>query len=84
MTTSCPSNPTHALRRCPHRRMVAGVAAGVADYLDVDPTAVRVALVALTLFGGLAVPLYVAAWLLVPEEDAEASIAEDLLAGGRA
>ena len=38
----------------------------------------RVALVIFALLGGLAVPLYLAAWLLIPDEDSETSIAEDL------
>ena len=71
---------TRVLRRCPHHRMVAGVAAGLADYLDVDPTAVRVALVLLTVLAGVGVPAYLAAWLLVPEEGADRSLAEDLAA----
>ena len=72
------SHNPRLLRRCTHNRMIGGVAAGAADYLNVDPNAVRIGLVVLTLVGGLAVPLYVAAWLLIPEEDAELSIAEDL------
>ena len=66
------------LRRCPHERMLAGVAAGLADYLEVDLTMVRIALVVLALIGGIAIPLYFAAWLLIPSEDAEQSIAEEL------
>jgi phage shock protein PspC (stress-responsive transcriptional regulator) len=58
--------------------MIGGVAAGLADYLNVDLVMVRIALVVLALVGGLAIPLYAAAWLLIPEEDAESSIAEDL------
>ncbi len=65
-------------------RMLAGVAAGLADFFDVDPTLVRVAFVALAVLGGLAVPVYLAAWLLVPEEDADVSLAEELLARERA
>lgn len=64
--------------------MVAGVAAGLADYFDVDPTIVRVGFVALAFLGGLAVPLYVAGWLLIPDEDTDVSVAEDLLARERA
>jgi phage shock protein PspC (stress-responsive transcriptional regulator) len=73
-------------RLCRRRegRMLAGVAGGLADFFDVDPTLVRVAFVALALLGGLAVPLYLAAWLLVPEEDADVSLAEELLARERA
>ena len=64
--------------------MLAGVAAGVADYFDVDPTIIRVGFVALAFLGGLAVPLYVAGWLLIPDEDTDVSVAEELLARERA
>jgi phage shock protein PspC (stress-responsive transcriptional regulator) len=60
-------------------RMVGGVAVGLADYFDVDPTLVRIGFVALTFLGGLAVPLYLAGWLLIPDEGAESSVAEELL-----
>ena len=64
-------------------RMLAGVAAGLADWFDVDPTLVRVAFVAMALLGGVAVPIYLAAWLLIPEEGADVSVAEELLARER-
>jgi phage shock protein PspC (stress-responsive transcriptional regulator) len=57
---------------------------GLADYFDVDPTIVRVGFVALTFLGGLAVPLYLAGWLLIPDEDSDVSVAEELLARERA
>ncbi|MGO9500229.1 MAG: PspC domain-containing protein [Streptosporangiaceae bacterium] len=63
------------LRRPVHDRMLAGVAAGIARYLGVDVTAVRVVLAVLAVMGGAAVPLYVAGWLLIPEEGCEQSIA---------
>jgi phage shock protein PspC (stress-responsive transcriptional regulator) len=59
--------------------MLAGVAAGIAEHLDVDVTLVRIVLVVLAFVGGLAVPLYLAAWLLIPDEGADASVAEDLI-----
>ena len=71
------------LHRRRHGRMVAGVAAGMADYFDIDPTLVRIGFVVLSLMGGLAIPLYVAGWLLIPEEGVEHSVAEDLLARER-
>jgi phage shock protein C len=75
--------PTEAaprpLQRLREGRMVAGVAAGAADYLDVDVVIVRIVFVALTLMGGLGLPLYLAAWLLVPEEGADETIADGLL-----
>ena len=72
------------LHRSRDGRMLAGVAAGLADYFDIDPTLVRIGFVALALLGGLAVPVYLAGWLLVPEEDTDVSVAEELLARERA
>lgn len=72
------------LRRAGPGRMLAGVAAGVADYFDVDPTIVRIGFVALAFVGGLAVPLYLAGWLLIPDEESDTSVAEELLARERA
>ena len=69
---------------CGHGRMLAGVAAGLADYFDVDPTMVRIGFVALAFLGGLAVPLYLAGWALIPDEDSDLSVAEELLARERA
>ena len=46
----------------PGRRVVAGVAAGIAAALGVDPLVVRVAFVVLAAAGGLGVLLYLAAW----------------------
>ena len=65
------------MRRSRDDRMVAGVCAGVARHLDIDPVIVRVVIAAMT-FVGLAGPiLYLAAWFLVPSDDAERSIAAD-------
>ena len=38
---------------------------------------------ALALLGGVAVPIYLAAWLLIPEEGTDVSVAEELLARER-
>ncbi len=48
--------------------MIGGVCSGIAKYLDVDPTIVRLAWVALFLFGGTGLLLYLIAWLIIPEE----------------
>ncbi|HTU37069.1 MAG TPA: PspC domain-containing protein [Acidimicrobiales bacterium] len=72
------------LHRVGRGRMLAGVAGGIADYFDVDPTLVRIGFVALALLGGLAVPLYAAGWLLIPDEESDVSVAEELLARERA
>lgn len=77
--TTDPEPDRMRLHRFRSGRMVAGVAAGLADYLDVDPTLVRIGFVVLALMGGVAVPLYVAGWLLIPDEGSEQSMAEEML-----
>jgi len=65
---------TPQLRRPTEGRMLAGVAAGIARYLDVDVTAVRIILAVLAIVGGAGVPIYLAAWLLIPDEASGQSI----------
>lgn len=66
------------LRRPADGRLLAGVAAGIARYLGTDVNLVRIAFVVLAFVGGAALPLYVAGWLLIPEEGAAQSIAGEL------
>jgi phage shock protein PspC (stress-responsive transcriptional regulator) len=60
-------------------RMVAGVAAGVARCLGADVTVVRIILALLALVGGAGVPIYLAGWLLIPDEGATQSIAGEFI-----
>jgi phage shock protein PspC (stress-responsive transcriptional regulator) len=60
-------------------RLIAGVAAGIAQYLGVDVAIVRIVLAVLTVIGGAGVPVYVAGWLLIPDEGARQSIASELI-----
>lgn len=56
------------LLRNTSNKMVAGVCSGVADYLNVDVTLVRLGFVALTIVtGGVGAVAYVAGWIVVPE-----------------
>jgi phage shock protein C len=48
--------------------MIAGVCAGFAEYLELDPTLVRILWVMLVLFGGCGVLGYIVAWIIMPEE----------------
>ncbi len=71
------------LRRSAGDRMLAGVAGGIARYLNADVTLVRVIIAALTLFTGAGAALYLAAWLLIPADGDDQSIAAAWIAGGR-
>jgi phage shock protein PspC (stress-responsive transcriptional regulator) len=70
---------SRALHRPVQDRMLAGVAAGIARYLGVDVTIVRIAIAVLTVAGGAGLPLYLAGWLLIPEEGAAQSLAEEFI-----
>lgn len=65
------------MRRSSDDRIVGGVCAGAARYLDIDPVIVRVVLAVLTVAGFAGVILYAAAWFLLPAEDQPRSIAAD-------
>jgi phage shock protein C len=56
------------LYRSQKDRMIAGVAGGVAEYFNVDPTLIRLAFVLLLLWGGGGILLYIIMWIVVPEE----------------
>jgi len=60
------------LYRCRHDQRIAGVASGVAEYFDADPTIVRILWVLSIFFGGLGLLLYVAMAIIVPLEPEEA------------
>lgn len=52
-----------------NNRMLAGVCAGLAEYMNVDPTIIRLAYAALTLFtaGFPGLILYVIMMIIIPE-----------------
>lgn len=76
-TSESPGRPP--LRRASYGRMLAGVAGGLADYLGVDVTIIRIAFVLATLLGGAGVPVYLACLLLIPEEGGDVSLASEFL-----
>ena len=64
-----PEGTKKRLVRNTDNKVIGGVCAGVADYLGVDPTLVRVIAVIGAVFGlGSLVVAYVVAWALMPTE----------------
>lgn len=51
----------------PAGRHIAGVCGGIAEYLEIDPTLVRLAFVALMLMGGPGFVIYIIMAIVVPE-----------------
>jgi len=63
----------HDMRRRIHRsrdeRMIAGVAGGLADYLDIDPSVLRILwLLAFFATGPIALLVYLACAIIIPSE----------------
>lgn len=48
-------------------KMVGGVCAGIADYMNLDPTIVRVIWILMVILGGFGVLLYLILWLVMPK-----------------
>jgi signal transduction histidine kinase len=80
VSTAVPDRP---LRRDPEHGLVAGVCSGLGTRLGVDPLLVRVGFVATLLAGGVGLPLYVLAWLMVPADGPERPFVQRLLASRR-
>jgi signal transduction histidine kinase len=59
------------LRRDPERAVLAGVAAGLARRVGIDPLIVRVAFIAASAAGGFGFALYLLGWALMPGQDGE-------------
>jgi phage shock protein C len=66
--------PPRRLYRSRTNRMLGGVAGGLAEYLQVDSALVRLAFVALVLAAGAGFLGYIIAWIVIPEEPAEAAV----------
>jgi signal transduction histidine kinase/phage shock protein PspC (stress-responsive transcriptional regulator) len=69
------STKLRRLSRSRTDRLLGGVCGGLARATGLDPLVVRVAVVALTLAGGMGALVYVAAWLMLPEDGGEQSLA---------
>ena len=59
---------TKRLYRSEDNRMIAGVCAGLAEYIDIDPTIVRLLFVLGLFVGGATFWAYLVMMMVVPEE----------------
>jgi phage shock protein C len=57
----------HRLYRSQTNKVIAGVCGGLAEYLNVDTTIVRLVWVLLTILGGSGIILYILAFFIIPE-----------------
>lgn len=67
MSNQAPSDPGHRRLTRSHDSMVSGVCGGVAEYLGVDPTVVRILTLIACVFTFPIGPLaYLACWAVIP------------------
>jgi phage shock protein PspC (stress-responsive transcriptional regulator) len=57
------------LTRSKNDKVIAGVCGGLANYLDIDSTLVRLAFVILLIASGIGFPIYLILWVVMPAED---------------
>src|SRR3954471_16834468 len=71
MSATTPLSSTPHLERPRDDRMIAGVSAGIARHLTIDPTLVRLAFIVMAVACGVGIAAYFAAFLLIPEEGSD-------------
>jgi phage shock protein C len=59
------------LYRSQSNKMISGVCGGIAEYFEVDPTLIRLIVVAIALFGGVGILAYIAAIFIIPNNPDE-------------
>jgi phage shock protein C len=59
---------TRKLYRSQTNRMLGGVCGGLAEYFNTDATLIRVLFVLLTVLGGAGPIIYLAMWIVVPNQ----------------
>ncbi len=77
-----PNDPSVRLHRSGTDRMCCGVCGGIAEYLEVDPSLVRLAFVVATLWGGVGLLLYVVLAIILPVDE-HAPVAPSQFSGER-
>jgi phage shock protein C len=49
-------------------KMIAGVCTGLANYINIDPTIMRILFVLIAFAGGASLLVYIIMWIVMPEE----------------
>lgn len=70
------------LYRSRTERMFLGVAGGLGEWFDVDPSFVRIAFVLLTVAGGAGILIYIAMAIIVPERPEGLAVRSGVTPGG--
>ncbi|MGI6103010.1 MAG: PspC domain-containing protein [Patescibacteria group bacterium] len=68
MSTPQQPQPVRRLFRSETNRILGGVAGGLGEYVNIDPTIIRILFVLLAVSGGSGVLVYLILWILIPSE----------------
>jgi phage shock protein C len=68
-TTKKATPLSRRLYRSQTRAVIAGVAAGLGEYFDIDPVIIRLLFIVIVFFGGFGIPLYIVLWILLPKKN---------------
>lgn len=58
------------LYRSETNKIIAGVAGGLGEYFNIDPTIIRILFILMTIFGGSGLIIYIVLWLIIPTRSA--------------
>ncbi len=59
-------NQRSGFYRSSNQQVIGGVAAGIADHMNTDPTIIRILFIVVALFGGGGVLIYLILWIALP------------------
>jgi phage shock protein PspC (stress-responsive transcriptional regulator) len=57
-----------SLRRSSTNKVLAGVAGGLGEFFNIDPTIIRIIFILLTVFSGSGILIYLILWLIMPSD----------------
>lgn len=63
---TAPRDSFAGLHRSSTNKVIAGVAGGLGEYFDIDPTFIRIVFLLLTFFGGSGILIYIVLWIIMP------------------
>ncbi|MCK4647782.1 PspC domain-containing protein [Candidatus Pacearchaeota archaeon] len=57
------------LYRSKKQKIIGGVCGGIAEYLNLDPTLIRLLWILIIFMGGAGILAYIIAWIIIPEKN---------------
>jgi phage shock protein PspC (stress-responsive transcriptional regulator) len=76
--TSTPDEPRGSMSRNANDKVLGGVCSGIAHYLKIDPTIVRVLFVLFTVGYGIGLLIYIILWAVLPQKELKSNIKKRL------